>query len=119
MKNFSLFIVILFACVSCKLGCKVEKAVNDKLPNLIASQLKCNNLPQIQADIKALLNRTNLCQETEGKTGPIAMIACPILVRAGVRYIGSKIPANWECDSSTFERRLEIVLNVACQMIPF
>jgi len=37
----------------------------------------------------------------------------------GVQALGTKIPANWQCDPSQAEAAVDAVISTACNAIPF
>lgn len=120
MKNtIGILLVGLFAFSGCKLGCDAEKVITEKLSGAIASGLQCTNQTQIQADIVSILDETNVCFKPEEKRGPIALIVCPVLANAGVAFLGTQVPASWQCNPSVAQTGVAAVLTQFCQLLPF
>lgn len=63
----------------------------------IAMALKCQDSSAIQADIKAYLEKQNVCQSTVA-TGTVGDLLCPMIASYVVSFANGQIPAAWKCD---------------------
>lgn len=118
MKLKSL-ILSIFMLTGCKFGCDTEKVISNSLSGTIAKGLNCANQAAIQKSVEAILDKSNICTEQDKKTGPIAMVVCPIIAETAVVYLGSKIPESWECKPATAEQTVAGVFSMFCSMLPF
>lgn len=119
MKAKYLVFLLPFFLVSCKIGCTAETLVVQNLPPAIAGALQCKNLAQIQVDIKAVLDKTNVCPVSKEKQGPIALLACPLVAEGAVSLLGTAIPASWGCDPVLAKQGLAAMITTVCNLLPF
>jgi hypothetical protein len=106
---------------ACNIGCDVEKAISGGLAGKTAQLLNCRNVANIQRDVNLALSHFNVCTlpAVEHKTGVIANVVCPPLANVATAYVGSKIPADWECDPSSASQTVTMALTTACELLPF
>lgn len=116
-----LFLAIFLS--GCKFGCSIQDSVSGAIASGLSGALQCTNGPQVLADVKSLVGKTNICtapaQVPGTKGGPIAMIICPVLSSLAVSELGNNIPASWGCQAGLAKGGLSAALTAACNIIPF
>jgi hypothetical protein len=128
MNKFLLSTCLLFGVVACTsttptpapnpvqdVVCPLETTVTTAIVPPLAQSLSCANQAQMTADIQKALNVGNFCPVATAQQnlnlhykagklpvkGPIANVACPVVVDAVIGLVGSKLPASWQCTAST------------------
>lgn len=113
---------LMFLATSCTngcnsgIGCSIEKTVVSGLSPAIANGLQCSNPAAIEADLKSVVDKLNLCKENDPSKlnklpGPICSMIAD-LVLSGVAQIA--IPSTWGCTASNAKGLLKTVIVTAC-----
>lgn len=111
--------IILTVIAGCNFnfGCTAESLVASGVSSGISSALQCKNTAQVQADVKALLDKTGVCSTSP--KGIVGNLVCPQLATLIVTQMANKIPANWQCAPSGAEASLSTLAAGLCSQIPF
>lgn len=120
MRNCLLLLVVGFLLQSCNAGCVTEEAISSGLAGSVKNLLNCTNEAAIQADIKLVMNHTNICAAppVNNKTGVVANIVCPVVASTAVLYLGKQIPASWGCTPTAATSDVKALITTACEMLP-
>lgn len=118
MKSL-LFAIVLVSATACKVvSCPVAETIAKGAAAAIASSAACKNQQAIHDDILAFLDSEGTCSRPQ-PSGPIAMIACPILSRLVANALWKKVPAKWECEGGVAKEAIVFTLTAGCNLIPF
>lgn len=122
MKVFlTLFVVTALTtgctkCTSGSAGCAVEESAATLISSAVAAQLSCSNAEAIKTDIKAQIDKLNMCKATdaaksqvasvkaEGQVsdqGAVGAIVCGPIIDALMAGALKAIPAAWGCTGGT------------------
>lgn len=114
-------------------ACKAEDAAAAFLSKGIATQLSCENVDAILADMKVIVAKTNLCKEppapvaapvsTDGTMvaagvvstkSVVGNILCPVVVESAVNAASGQLPAAWKCTGNGKPEALKAYLLEQC-----
>lgn len=108
----------LLALFGCKIvSCPTADRIATGASAAIAKAADCKNPKAIHDDIVKFIGG-DTCKSPE-QTGPIAMIACPILSKLVVDAAMKAVPAKWECSGGNAKLAVQAVLTTGCNLIPF
>jgi hypothetical protein len=114
-----LLVLSLVVLTSCKVvSCPLAETISKGAAAAMAKAGDCGNPAAIEADLMAFLDSEKTCQKP-APTGPIAMLACPLLGRLVANAAWKKIPAKWECKGGMAKEAMASVLTLGCNLIPF
>ena len=136
MKQLLAITLIAFA-VGCTkeaqqvVACKAEDAASAFLSKGIATQLSCENVDAILADMKVIVAKTNLCKEAPvaapassdgtmvaagvvSTKSVVGNILCPVVVDAAVNAATGQVPAAWKCTGNGKPEALKAYLLEQC-----
>jgi hypothetical protein len=122
MKKLLLLPLFTLAACSCtseqvkQPACAIQDQIVGSLTKTAVDALQCSNYDVIKADITASLGKANLCTQTA--QGPIAIILCPIAVKAVTDLFQSKIPDTWGCKISDGSKLSESLKATCIATIP-
>lgn len=117
MKYLLLIALALSGCkiVSCPMAEKIARG----FANFAAEKAECENSELLYADVMAFLDKDKTCQKPV-PTGPIAMLACPILSRmVNEAFWQSKGPKRYGCKGGQAKQIMEFAMSAGCNLIPF
>ena len=105
------------------LGCTVEHSAAGAISSSVSTALQCANSAQVLTDVTSLLAKTNICslpsKKPTDKTGPIAMVICPVVSQLAASELGTAVPASWQCNPALAKEGVAMALTTACNLIPF
>lgn len=117
MKKLIL-VLPMIALFGCKIvSCPTADRIATGGAAAIAKAADCKNVQAIREDLTKFLGG-EACNKPE-QTGPIAMIACPILGKLAADAMVKAIPAKWECSGGNAKLAVQGVLTTGCNLIPF
>jgi hypothetical protein len=123
MKKF-IILPFLFAVVACNNPCSSPSSLANQLTNIVVPAWKCSNQPQVLSDISAVCEKYNLCaattsavKESGKETGPIASVACPLIISSLQGIAQGQIPATWGC--TNVAGNAATALTILCSSLPF
>lgn len=111
--KFLLPILLLTGCSKVNLGCEIEKSLLSGASIAIATQLKCEGVDAIKADLSKLTSKIGLCSK-DAKVQKFS--ACSILVGMFKDQI-QVTPANWKCDTAATKDKIAEILTEACEKV--
>jgi len=115
MKRILLLALLVFVAAGCKnKPCSTIEPFVDTLATTFATALTCTNPEAMKIDFMAFAESKGLCK-ADAVRGPIASIACPIVVAYVVGFGSGKLPAAWGCSGQA----AAAALTVACNALPF
>ena len=95
--------------------CKVEEQVVDKGPSIVASQLNCQGEAAIREDMKALMDKINLCKKEDASPGADV---CKALSGVLVEQLAKQgIPTDWKCSPDATVDKLKSAIGSLCEKI--
>lgn len=118
MKLLIALLPFLFftACTSFK--CKVEEVGAEGISKAVIVALECKNEDAVERDIIGAVKALGLCDMPQSR-GVIAEAICPGVGHAVASIVGSKIPAEWECNPEKAKEGLAAVVTKGCSLLPF
>ena len=115
MKKVLMFLMLAAMLAGCKnKPCSTIEPFVDTLATTFATALTCTNPEAMKIDFMAFAESKGLCK-ADAVRGPIASIACPIVVGYVMGFGAGKLPAAWGCTGQA----AAAALTVACNALPF
>lgn len=102
------------------IGCSIENTVVTGVAPVIASQLQCSNESAIEADLKNIVGKLNICKQSLDNSGKLKLPGpiCSMMADLVINGVASvSIPASWGCTAANAKTLLKNVVVTACQNI--
>jgi len=111
MKKIFLFVIPMLAMFGCKNQDVCPKAM-DLTAKVIAAQLECSNVDQINVDLKV-----KFC--TQAMKGPVADTMCPLVVEFVSAIANGQVPKTWQCKKDLLTPELKQTIITECKKVPY
>lgn len=122
MKTITLLMLAILVVTGCnEPGCELEGSAAKAVANVLVTTLQCANPVAVERDMTNLVSKVGLCSKDPKKTGPIAMLVCPILSNFAVNQINiqGRLPKDWGCSAENATKLAKLALTTGCNAIPF
>lgn len=120
-KPFALLFLVA-ALAGCKTDCDSPTSVATIVSNGISSHWQCQNPTAVHAAVASVCQKLDLCTEVQSAQkvygGPIAMVACPLIVNELRLLAASRVPADWQCNPDAIGVDFAAGLTALCELLP-
>lgn len=113
----ALFFISLTACKTS--NCPLSETIAKGASQALAKAGDCERPDLIEADIMKFLDSEGTCSKPQ-QSGPIAMIACPLLSKLVTDFVWKKaIKQEYLCHGGNAKVAMELAITAGCNLIPF
>lgn len=119
-------LLLLLSLNACKTPatCAFSTAIGNVSGDALGIALECENLDLVREDVGAWLgNNTGVCKQAE-PTGPIAVVACPIVASFAKTELDrivadNRIMKRWACKATNAKNTALAMLTTGCMALPW
>lgn len=114
--------MLLTSCASTSVHnviCKAEDQIVTTTSAAVAAGLQCKNLAAIQADLRAVVEKVEMCTPvTPTSKKKISPFICGLVADLAVNQLGKVVKPEWQCTPTAASATVKTILISACSAIP-